>query len=587
MPDTFWGFREALKFIKKKSVMPPLGLLTVMSLLPQERFEAQRVIDLNVEPLTDKQIQSSDLIFTSTMVVQEDSHNEVIDKAHFYGKQVVAGGPFPTSYPERNQTADFIVAGEAEVTLPGFLEDLVSGNPRRVYTERDVHPRVQLTKGGKVLLSQTPLPRWDLVDLANYTSAAIQYSRGCPFDCEFCDITALYGRESRTKTPEQIIAELDAVYKTGFRGSTFIVDDNFIGNRKELKKLLPEVIKWQKERGYPFSFYTEGSINLAWPENRSILEEMAQAGFDQVFIGIESDNPTVLDKMGKKQNTKMPIRESIRVIQEAGLEVTAGFIVGADGSSTSEFSDLFNLIQESGIVVPMPGLLTAIKGTRLYKRLEAEGRLRSDFSGNNTHQLGFNFTPEGDEKEIISGYKTLLEQLFNPRNYYQRCRVLRDRLGKNYTSTRGADFEGARILARSLSKQLFAPGGLEYAKYLLDTAFKRPSYFPDAVTHAVKLHHFESITDAMLTADEYNPRTETLFNKFKAKVGRLQHQYAHDLERQRALALKYGSQIVRKAERRYNQLHVDFRKGAEKSLYNLRENIQNTLSRFGYTTSQT
>ncbi len=581
-PDTFWSFKKSLRFVRKKSLMPPTGLLTVMAMLPEDKFELQRVVDLNVEPLTDRHLKDADIVFTSTMVVQEDSHKEVIDKAHFYGKKVVAGGPFPTSYPERNSKADYIVAGEAEVTLQPFLEDILNRNPKRVYTEKEVKERnrVSLTKGGKVLLTNTPLPKWDLLNLKDYSCAAIQYSRGCPFDCDFCDITNLYGRESRTKTTKQMIKELEALVRARHTGSVFIVDDNFIGNRANLRELLPEMIKWQQSNNFPFTFFTEASINLAWPENKDVLENMVNAGFNQVFVGIESSDKDVLDKMGKKQNTKLSALESVRILQNSGLEVTAGFIIGADGEKPNAFDNLFKLIQSAGIITPMPGLLTAMKGTRLYKRLQKEGRLREESHGNNTHQPKFNFEPEMDEAVLIQGYKGLLKRLFDDKNYYERCRVLRDRLGPDYHPTRGSDISGVIFLGRSLKEQLFASGGLEYAKYLLETAWKRPSYFPESVAQAIKLIHFKSLTNAMLDAEEYKPQIEGLYQQFFSKVAKIHSKYGYDFAIERKKVVNAAGRILKKAEKRYHHLDTGFRREAANSLENLKCRVQSVLRQY-------
>ena len=356
-PETFWGYKKSLEYIGKKAVMPPTGLATVMAMLQEERFDVQKIADLNTGNLTDEQIKNSDIIFTSTMIVQEDSHDEVVDRAHFFGKKVVAGGPFVTTYPYRT-AADYVVTGEAEVTLQPFLEDLLNGTTQRVWTEKGVAGRglVQLTKRGKVEITDTPLPRWDLLNLEDYSCAAIQYSRGCPFDCDFCDITKLFGKESRTKTPEQMINELNALYDSGHRGSLFIVDDNFIGNRNHVKQLLPAIAKWQRERNYPFSLFTEASMNLAWENNEDILQGMNEAGFDFVFLGIESVDNEVLKLMHKGQNTKMSQLEAVRKIQKSGLEVSGGFIIGSDGEKPNVFENLFNFIQEAGIPGSMPGL---------------------------------------------------------------------------------------------------------------------------------------------------------------------------------------------------------------------------------------
>src|SRR3989344_3637305 len=270
-PTTFWGFQYALPYIGKKSSMPPTGLATVIAdpLLPEDKFEAQKIVDLNVEPLKDEHLDNADLVFVSSMLIQEPSHNEVVARAHSRGKRVVSGGPFPTTYPERTNGADFLIGGEAEVTLPVFLEDFLKGNAERIYTEESVRGRslAELTKTGKVSVTQTPLPRWDLLNLKDYSSAAIQYSRGCPFNCDFCDITKLFGREPRTKTPEQMVSELNALYDSGYHGSVFIVDDNFIGNKPNVKKLLPIIADWQRQRGFPFQIFREARMDLAWDSN--------------------------------------------------------------------------------------------------------------------------------------------------------------------------------------------------------------------------------------------------------------------------------------------------------------------------------
>ena len=571
-PVTFWSFKYAVEYVGKKSSMPPTGLATVVAMLPSQKFDVHRIVDLNVESLTDEQIKSSDLIFTSSMIVQEGSHNEVIDRAHFYGKKVVAGGPFPTSYWERNRKADHVVAGEAEITLGPFLEDLLSGNARERYDEKDLlrggRVSVEVRKNGKPIITGTPVPRWDLVDLEKYFSAAIQYSRGCPFDCDFCDITKLYGREPRTKTPGQMINEFEALRNRGFSGDVFIVDDNFIGNSSNLRKFLPVVIDWQERNNYPFSFFTEASMNLAWDSNKDILEDMVKAGFSQVFLGIESVDEEVLKNMKKQQNVRMNPLEAVRRIQEAGLEVTGGFIVGNDGDRKDVFDNLYKFIQEAGIVIPMPGLLTALNGTDLYKRLEREGRLRGDSMGNNTHHLGFNFEPKLDEEFLISGYVGLLERLFNPKNYYERCRVLQDRLGKSIGG-RKIGWSDVSAFGKSVKRQLFARGGLEYSKHLISAAITSPRQFPKAVTQAIKLDHFGKLTRA--TSDVYNYRehTESLYRRFRLGAKRIVKRRSDEIHRLSEIA----SSILHKAERRYETLHDDFKSDAFEYLESLRNRV--------------
>ena len=584
-PETFWSYKKSLReYLGIKAIMTPTGLLTVMAMLPKKMFEAQRLIDLNVEPLTDEQIKNTDLIFTSTMIVQEDSHNEVVDRARFFGKRVVAGGPLVTTYPERT-SADYIVAGEAEVTLGPFLEDLLRGAKNGLWTEKNVSERtrglVQLTKGGKVELTKTPLPRWDLTDLGNYWAAAVQFSRGCPFNCDFCDITKLYGKEPRTKTPHQMIEEFNALYNYGYRGEVFIVDDNFIGNRNSVKQLLPHIAEWQQERRYPFSLFTEASMNLAWPNNRDILEGMQKAGFNHVFLGIESVDNEVLENMQKGQNTKMSQLEAVIRIQRAGLEVSGGFIVGTDGEKKGSLKMLYDFIQEAGIAVPMPGLLIAGRGTDLYKRLEREGRIREETRGNNTHQLGFNFETrtELSEKELLEGYKELLGKLFNARNYYDRCRTLQKNQGPHHRIERSA-LEGLVILGRSIKGQLFAEGGWEYAKYLIETALRRPDNFTTAVAHAIKFDHFRNITRATLEADDYIPHAQSLYVQFSEKAGRIIASGKGNYHEKLRLISKAAGNILGRAEERYQRLHRDFRRGAEIALEELKTKIGATISEY-------
>ena len=572
-PLTFWGYKTAIEYTGRKATMPPTGLLTVMAMLPEDKFEALRLVDENVEPLTDNHIRNSDIIFTSAMIVQEDSLNQVVKRAHALGKKVVAGGPFVTTYYDRTN-ADYIVAGEAEVTLSPFLEDLLAGTTQRIWKEESVAGRsgVRLTKTGKANLISTPLPRWDLLDFRDYFSASIQYSRGCPFDCDFCDITKLFGREPRTKTPEQMILELEAVYNAGHRGSVFIVDDNFIGNLRNVRILLPPIARWQRDRGYPFSLFTEASMNLAWDNNIDILKGMNDAGFDSVFVGIESVDIEVLKTMHKGQNTKMPQFEAVRRMQRAGLEVLAGFIVGSDGEKEDVFYNLFNFIQEAGIPVPMPGLLTALRGTDLYKRLEREGRIREESKGNNTHHLSFNFEPQQDENFLIEGYKSLIRELFSPANYYQRCRTLQANLGSNHKMSR-TSLEGILAFGKSLRRQLFAKGGLEYLKYLIETAIKNPSYFPEAVAHAIKFDHFSTLTKATLVAGDYAPHTEGLYKQFVSKAGEIYEKGGKGVHKRLERISRKAHKIIAIAEKRYNKLHENFREGAYEALERLKTRL--------------
>src|SRR3989344_1141970 len=575
-PLTFHSNKIALEYVGKKASMPPTGLATVLAMFPTESFELQRIVDLNVEPLTDKQIREADILATSTMVLQEDSHNKIIERAHAHGKKVLAGGPFPTSYPERNSRADYIVAGEAESSLPPFLEDLIKGNPKRFYPETKIKPDI----------TKTPIPRWDLLDMKNYFSAAIQFSRGCPFDCEFCDITKLYGRTPRTKNSKQMITEIEAVYNTDHRGSLMIVDDNFMGNKTRVKEFLSELILWQKERGYPFSIFTEASMNLAWDSNKDLLEDMVKSRFNMVFLGIESLDSNALKKMNKTQNERIPQLEAVRRIQKAGLEVTAGFIIGSDNESPDSPNKLFNFVQESGILVAMPGLLTAIKGTDLYTRLQKEDRIKEDYNGNNTHQLHFNFTTQQPEAELIESYKTLIKNLYSPRNYYSRARILQKNLGPIKLKKR-ANHEGITAFRKLMLRLPFSRGGLEGVKYLAQTLLTNPRYFPEAVSHAIMFDHLKTITDETLKAGKYLPQVETLYQKFSRKLENTFSNQRITLQKKLDRVSHLAQNIYTKAENKYHRLHKDFRAEASQALNTLRDRISTKLKDYNLHPFQT
>ena len=366
-PDTFWSYKYALRFISKKASSPPLGLLTVAGLLP--RNWETRLIDMQVRPLEDKDLRWADYVFISAMCIQKKSVQQVISRCKALGVKDVGGGPLFTAMPEDFPEVDHLMLNEAEITLPLFLEDLEKDRVQRIYTSDRWAD-----------IGQTPIPQWEMANLKNYASMNIQYSRGCPFNCEFCNITVLYGQKPRTKGKDQIIAELNHLYRTGWRGSVFFVDDNFIGNKAKLKRdVLPAVCDWMKEMSYPFSFATEASINLA--DDPEFMGLMVHAGFDTVFIGIETPNEASLAECNKFQNRNRNLMACVKIIQKSGLQVQGGFILGFDNDPPSIFDRLTRFIQESGIVTAMVGLLNAPRGTRLYERLVKEGRLLNDISG--------------------------------------------------------------------------------------------------------------------------------------------------------------------------------------------------------------
>jgi len=495
-PDTYWSYRGAMKLMGRKALMVPLGLPTVTAMLPEREFDIMPIRDMNVEQLKDEDLKAAGLVMTSSMVVQQDSLDDVIKRAHSFGKRVVAGGPHPTMFYDE-VPADVIVAGEAELTLPAFVDDFLAGRKlRKIYAPQDcLDDRVNVNRENRPLLTQTPIPRWDLLDLKKYYSAAIQKTRGCPNMCEFCNIAALNGKTPRTKEPGQIIAELDSLYDVGWRGQVFVVDDNFIADPNKTRQLLGPLKEWQERKGYPFTFYTQSGLNLAASSNRDILEGMVEAGTDMVFLGIESPNAASLAET-KKHKNKGNLVEQVRTIQKAGLQVTAGFVLGFDSDPSSIFDDMYKFIQEAGIVTPMPGLLTAARGTPLYERLKREGRLRGEHSGNNTHDLNMNFVPKMDEKLLIDGYVHLLERLFNPKDYYARCRTARDVTGPNKTG-HAIDPRALWGTAKVIYHKAKQREG-EFFSYLWETIAKHPKYTAQAIADGIRLHHHKGITRGLV-----------------------------------------------------------------------------------------
>ncbi len=404
-PDTFWGFKYALKFVFKRAAHPPLGLLTVASLLPMDW--QIKLLDLNVKDLKEKDIKGADIVLISAISIQKESVKDIVLRCKKYGVKIVAGGPLFTTNYEEFEEIDYFVLKEAEVTLPLFLKDFKDGKPKHIY------------KSSKWAdIRSTPVPKWELIDMKKYASLSIQYSRGCPFNCEFCDISLLCGRIPRVKSKEQIILELESLNSLGWRGTVFFVDDNFIGNKLSLKKeILPALIDWMEEKKYPFSFLTQASINLA--DDEELMKLMAKAGFDTVFIGIETPDEESLTECSKLHNKNRDLVNCINKIQRFGLEVRAGFIVGFDNDNSSIFDRQINFIQKSGIVTAMVSLLNALRGTKLYNRLKKENRILKDSSGDNT-DFTINFIPKMDYKTLMNGYKKIISTIYSPKYYYKR-----------------------------------------------------------------------------------------------------------------------------------------------------------------------
>lgn len=480
-PATFWSFKHALKFISKKASFPPLGLLTVAAMLPEE-WE-KKLIDMNVTKLSDADISWADYVFISAMVVQQDSAKEVITRCKALKIKTVAGGPLFTNGYEDFDEIDHLVLGEAEVTLPLFLQDLKKGCARHIYTTM-----------ARPDISKTPLPLWSLINMKKYSSMNIQYSRGCPFNCEFCDIIILNGHIPRSKVKEQILEELDALYNRGWRSGIFIVDDNFIGNKSKLKaEILPAIIEWQKARKYRCALSTEASINLA--DDEELMESMVKAGFTTVFIGIETPNEESLVECNKSQNRNRDLLSSVKKIQNRGLEVQGGFIVGFDSDPLSIFKDQVNFIQKSGIVTAMVGLLNAPPGTRLYQRLKQEKRLFKRFTGNNT-DCSLNFIPKMNYETLINGYRQILDTIYSHKHYYHRVKVFLSEY-KPYRKSKGKlQFYQIKALLKSMWILGFREKGRKYYwRLLISTLFKYPRKLPISISLAIYGYHFRKVME--------------------------------------------------------------------------------------------
>jgi len=476
-PDTFWSFRHSLKFIRKKSAFPPLGLLTVGAMMPNEW--SKRLIDLNVEKLTEDDLAWADYAFISAMVVQRKSAQHTIARCKAAGLKVVAGGPLFTSEYERFDAVDHFVLNEAELTLPAFMADYSRGQAQRIYKTPEFAD-----------IQQTPIPMWELIKLKKYATMSIQFSRGCPFNCDFCNVTALFGHRPRIKTADQIIAELENLYNRGWRGQVFFVDDNFISNKKYLiNQLLPALIDWQKDKK-GFLFNTEASINLA--DNEDLMHAMVEAGFDTVFIGIETPDEECLAECNKKQNKNRNLIESVKRIQRTGLQVQGGFIVGFDSDGPSIFQRQIDFIQNSGIVTAMVGLLQAPPGTKLYERLKKEGRLSGLLSGDNVDGTT-NIIPKMDMRQLIKGYEKILNNIYRPRPYYKRIKTFLREYKAPKISIK-LDFQ--RFLAffrTSIRIGIFGKERIQYWNLVLWTLCRCPKLLPLAITLAIHGYHFRKV----------------------------------------------------------------------------------------------
>jgi len=551
-PQTYWSFSGAMPYIERRANLPPLSLVTLAAMLP-EHWDL-RLIDMNVAPLRDTDLLSADVVLTSTMVVQAQSLAEVVVRCNRLGVPVVAGGPYPSVSPERLTGVDHVFIGEAEGAIATFAEDLEQGCAKPVY-------RVE----GFPDVDDSPVPRFDLLDIEAYVSMAVQHSRGCPFLCEFCDIWKLYGRRHRVKSPHRMAAELDALFAAGWRGSVFFVDDNFIGNRRLAKRALAALGSWQRERGFPFQFYTEASVNLGTDDE--LMRLMRDAGFNFVFLGIETPSVESLTGANKPINVNLDLLEAVRRIQAYGIEVSGGFIVGFDEDTEDIFDRQIAFIRDAGIPTAMVGILTALKGTELYDRLQREGRLLGESYGNNTHGFEANFVTRMPADRLAAGYKHVMHTLYDPalRNYFDRCRRLLDRLGPHPHFKRPIVAREVRALFRSFRTILSRRYGRQYLRFLLWCALRHPSRFPEAVRLGIKGFHFEAITREALACNAIHHDSSRVAERFRERFAQLAGEArrlgASEAERIHALVAE-RAQVLRRLRRRIRKLAPDSRAAA-------------------------
>ena len=469
-PNSFWALKDTCEIAGAKAPSPPLGLLTVAAMLPQHW--SFRLVDLNGDALTDADIAAADMVMTGGMLPQADSSVEVIERCRAAGVLVVVGGPDPTSRPDIYERADFRVLGEVEPIIGDFVDAWRRGER----SGRFDAPKF------KTDVTTTPIPRWDLIDLEDYLYIGVQFSRGCPFNCEFCDIIELYGRVPRAKTNAQILTELDRLYALGKRGHVDFVDDNLIGNKKALKKFLPELKAWQAARGYPFMFSTEASLNLA--DDDELLVMLAAANFFIVFIGIESGDTDTLVSMQKKQNTRRSIAQSVNKIYGAGIHAIAGFIIGFDTEKASVAKDMIETIEATNIPLGIIGLLTSLPNTQLQRRLEREDRIiegwaQSPEGSGDQCTAGLNFKTLRPRRDVLTDYKAVLESVYSPEAFFGRLQRMTAQLARPRLKVRLEARHWARnlrIFGRLCAEITFRRPGMALAfwRYIARTLLTNP-----------------------------------------------------------------------------------------------------------------
>lgn len=479
-PDTYWSFSHALPFISKKAAVPPLGLITVSAMLP-ENWQ-KKLVDMNVSHLLAKDIIWADYVFLSAMYVQKESVNLVIEECIKFKTKIIAGGPLFTQEYSNYPQIDHFILNEAEITLAPFLRDLAMGKiPEKIYKTEEYAE-----------IGLSPVPDFHLLSMKDYASMNLQVSRGCPFACSFCEITALLGHKVRMKNTYQILEELDTLYKLNWRGPVAIVDDNFVGNKNEVKNiLLPAMKEWMQLHKYPFTFTSQTSINLA--DDEELMTLMVEAGVNSAFIGIETPDELSLENCNKVQNRNRDLLQCIKRIQNTGIDVSAGFIVGFDSDSPTIFKRQIDFIQKSGIVTAMVGLLNAPRNTKLYQQLKAENRLTTEATGSNT-DFSMNFIPKMNSLELLNGYKKIIKDIYSAKPYYKRIRQFLTDYKPSQMNQMDIKYTHLKAFIKSIFIiGVFNRGQSEYWKFLLWTLFRYPGSFASAMTYVVYGYHFRTV----------------------------------------------------------------------------------------------
>ncbi len=570
--NTYWSFSEIMPMLGRKCLLPPLGLISIASMLPDDWNV--RLADLNVNKLNPSDLDWADAVFISGMMVQDLSMREAIAKSRNAGKIVVAGGPHATSQFKELEGIDHLVAGEAEKIMDIFCRDLAAGKAKRVYARLAQPNQVRelLAHFGddsdvrldteRPSMDLTPVPRYDLLPKNAYVQMAIQTSRGCPIGCEFCDIWRRFGKKPRYRSADRVRAELDAIYASGHRAGVFVVDDNFIGNKRHTRMLVKEMTKWQKEHDYPFWFLTEATLTLA--DDSELCETMRQAGFNMVFVGIETPAKESLAETGKAINFSRSTVERVAKLQSYGLEVTSGFIVGFDNDPPDIAKKMTDFINELGIPVAMTGLLTALPETDLYDRLKREGRIKHTSQGSNTYCFKTNFRTSRPESQVVNDYKTILKNIYSQdmRAYFKRCRVLRSRIGKpaniGHTSFRDLLILGRYLL--NLPVNLYSWNAL---KFMISTLFTKPWFFPGAISVSMQGYHFREITRKTIAVAEAEPFLDQLQTAFSKTWNQSVRAWLDHGENLVHGAMKRRRQILSSAEHHLARLSRSVRDEAE------------------------